>query len=240
MKYLHWNEKIVTDFSDRNVSDMYSCGYVFNRLGKGVMHQTRSLRIDLKKFRLSSENRRIIRKGESVVIEKSPIPYENYNWKIAKMAKSFYEKKVGSSFSANKIKELIASDQGFNTLLIFKEGNYSNEKVEKGEDKNGFANMNFTNNIPHGYAISYENPSMIHYSYPFYDLEQAPKDMGLIMMNKVIVDAKSRGLSYVYLGSLQRPTDTYKLQFEGLEWFDGKAWSDDIEKVKKILNQADK
>ena len=78
---------------------------------------------------------------------------------------------------------------------------------------------------------------MLHYCYPFYDLEKAPKDMGLIMMIKAIADAKSRGLSYVYLGSLQRPTDTYKLQFEGIEWFDGKVWKMDVGEVKEILSK---
>jgi arginyl-tRNA--protein-N-Asp/Glu arginylyltransferase len=56
--------------------------------------------------------------------------------------------------------------------------------------------------------------------------------MGLGMMTKAIQWAKENGLKYVYLGSLQRPTDTYKLQFSGLEWFDGKEWSTDLEKVK--------
>ncbi len=50
-----------------------------------------------------------------------------------------------------------------------------------------------------------------------------------------MVWAKEKGLKYVYLGSLQRPGDGYKLQFEGLEWFDGKEWSTDLEKVKMTL-----
>lgn len=232
MKYLQWNEKAISDFSDNNISDMYHHGYVFTRLGKGVMHQTRSVRIDLAKFEPSSENRRVNRKGESVSIEKCPIPYADYSWEIAKMAKAFYEIKADSAFSANKIKELITSNQNFNTLLIFQE--------DISESAGNSIDGENPQNVPHGYAICYENSSMLHYSYPFYDLETAPKDMGLIMMNKVIADAKSRGLSYLYLGSLQRPTDTYKLQFEGLEWFDGKEWSSDIEKVKEILGSVSK
>jgi arginyl-tRNA--protein-N-Asp/Glu arginylyltransferase len=215
MAYLHWNEKTINDSSEKNISDMYNRGYVFTRLGKGVMQQTRSVRIDLKKFKTSSENRRILRKGESVTIEKNSIPYKDYGWEIAKMAKVFYEKKADGSFSANKIKELITSNQNSNAFLTFKE-----------------------NNTPRGYAICYENSSILHYSYPFYDLEKAPKDMGLIMMTKAIADAKSRGLSYVYLGSLQRPADTYKLQFAGLEWYDGKEWTNDIKIIKEILSSA--
>ena len=76
---------------------------------------------------------------------------------------------------------------------------------------------------------------MMHYCYPFYDLEKAQKDMGLIMMTKTIAEAKIQGLKYVYLGSLQRPSDVYKLQFSGIEWFDGKEWKSDVEEVKRVL-----
>ena len=58
------------------------------------------------------------------------------------------------------------------------------------------------------------------------------------MMIRAIEWAKQSGKRYVYLGSLQRPSDTYKLQFEGLEWFDGKEWKTDLEEVKKVLASA--
>ncbi len=173
------------------------------------MHQTRSARIDLSKFEISSENRRILRKGEEIMIDRHSIPFSRYTWEIGKMAKDFYNKKADGAFSANKIKEIITIRHNFTTLLTF-------------------SNL--------GFAICYENNHMLHYSYPFYDLEKSPKDMGLIMMTKTISEAKMRGLKYVYLGSLQRHNDTYKLQFSGIEWFDGKIWSNDSEKVKIILN----
>lgn len=211
--YLAWDRKTITDFSEKFVTEMYDRGYVFTRIEKGTMHQTRSVRINLKKFQLSSENRRILRKGEQVTKTSAAIPYADYSWNIAKMAKDFYDKKSDHAFSANKIKELLVEGVNFNTLLSFSE-----------------------QNTVHGYAICYENSSMIHYSYPFYDIEHAPKDMGLIMMTKVINDAQGRNLSYIYLGSLQRANDTYKLQFEGLEWFDGKKWSSDESEVREILS----
>jgi len=59
-------------------------------------------------------------------------------------------------------------------------------------------------------------------------------------MIRAIMFAKKSNLKYIYLGSLQRSSDTYKLQFTGLEWFNGGEacsgkWSSDIEKVKEIL-----
>ena len=55
------------------------------------------------------------------------------------------------------------------------------------------------------------------------------------MMLKAIIFAKEKGLKYFYMGSLQRPTDVYKLQFEGLEWFDGDKWDNDLKKAKDVI-----
>ncbi|MEK7641447.1 MAG: hypothetical protein AAB365_00470 [Patescibacteria group bacterium] len=219
--YLHWDEKTITDFTDTNISSMYDRGYVFTRIGKGVMQQTRSVRIDLSKFELSSENRRILKKTADVQVTPESIPYQKYHWEIGKLAKDFYSTKFGdgiaSVVSAAKIKELLTdgAKSNFNELLVYTQ-----------------------NQIPAGYTICYENEHMVHYSYPFYDLTTSPKDMGLGMMIKVIDWAKTNGLKYIYLGSLQRPTDTYKLQFKGLEWFDGTTWSQDEERVRTILESA--
>ena len=62
--------------------------------------------------------------------------------------------------------------------------------------------------------------------------------MGLAMMIMAVQYAKENGLKYIYLGSLQRSSDTYKLQFKGLEWFNGKAWQTDLEEAKKILKSV--
>ncbi len=220
MPYLHWDEQTITDLSEKAVADMYARGYVFTRKGKGVMQQTRSCRIDLSKFELSSENRRIIKKTDDLSIGSAGLPLTYYSFEIAKMGKDFYEQKFGEKImSANKIKEILTNPikSNFNTLLNFAPS---------------------TTAI--GYAICYKNVELLHYSYPFYDLRISNKDMGLGMMICAIRFAKDNGLKYIYLGSLQRPGDTYKLQFAGLEWFDGGPagsgkWQTDVTPLKDIL-----
>lgn len=222
MKYLYWDEKTITDFSEDNITGMYETGYVFTRIGKGVMQRTRSARIDLNKFQLSSENRRVLKKVDNVdgigFMESIVLPMPEYDWKIGKIAKDFYDAKFGVGvMSAQKIKELTSDStkSNFNGLFRY---------VSKEHDL--------------GYAIFYSNDNIAHYSYPFYDLKLSPKDMGLGMMIMAIQWAKDKGKKYIYLGSLQRPSDVYKLQFEGLEWFDGKEWRTDLEAVKKILAES--
>lgn len=219
MKYLHFKEETVTDFSAENISKKYDNGFVFTRINKGVMHQTRSVRIDLKKFELSSENRRILKKisPEITAVETLPLPLRDYDWKIGKLAKDFYDTKFGVGvMSAQKVKEMLVdgTKSNFNSFKLY-------------SSKEGVV----------GYVICYENKNMLHYSYPFYLLDRAPKDMGLGMMTVAIEQAQKEGKEHIYLGSLQRPTDTYKLQFLGLEWFDGKEWNTDIEEVKIELKK---
>ena len=210
MKYLNWKEEKIINFTEENISKMYNNGFVFTRLEKGIMQQTRSIRVNLDKFELSSENRRILRKGENISVKENSIPYLEYTWEIGKLAKDFYNIKAAGAFSANKIKELITTDHNFNKLLSFSDN---------------------------GYAICYKNSQILHYCYPFYDLEKSAKDMGLIMMTKIIDKAKENKLKYVYLGSMQRQNDIYKLQFSGIEWFDGEKWTDDISEIKRIIKE---
>jgi arginyl-tRNA--protein-N-Asp/Glu arginylyltransferase len=217
MEYLHWSEQTITDFSPEKITTLYERGYVFTRKGKGIMQQTRSCRIDLSKFELSSENRRILKKTTDIAFRAEPLPYAAYSFTIGKLAKDFYTTKFGDgTLSANKMKEMVtdAAKSNFNRLLIY---------------MNGVG--------PAGYTICYENDVMLHYSFPFYDLAIAPKDMGMGMMVRAIQYAEERGMKYIYLGSLQRPSDTYKFQFAGLEWFDGgpngtNTWRADTESLK--------
>ncbi|MDO8499338.1 MAG: hypothetical protein Q7S66_01610 [bacterium] len=217
--YLSWDEKIITDWSDANINTLYDQGYIFTRVGRGAMNQTRSVRVDLSKFELSSENRRILKKTEEIKLNTSPLPYANYDWSIAKLGKDFYATKFGEkTFSANKIKELLTNEKTSNFNLLF---TYSVIPAKAGIQA-------------YGYTICCETAGLLHYCYPFYDLNQSPKDMGLAMMLRAIIWAKEQNKKYIYLGSFSRPTDTYKLQFFGLEWFDGKSWQMDTAVLKNI------
>ena len=164
--YLSWAEKIITDFDDESIEKMYDDGFVFTRVGRGIMNQTRSLRIDLEKFELSSENRRILSKTEELNLSTQTIPYTEYDWTIHKMGKEFYETKFGEkTFSAQKIKELITDKDksNFNKLFVY---NKDNQNI--------------------GYCIVLETKNTLHYCYPFYDLESNYQNIGMGMMLKTI------------------------------------------------------
>jgi arginyl-tRNA--protein-N-Asp/Glu arginylyltransferase len=223
MEYLHWDEQTIpAGASAAEIAAMYERGYVFTRKGRGIMQQTRSCRIDLSKFELSSENRRILKKTADITLSGSELPYPAYDFTIGKLAKDFYTTKFGDgTLSANKMKEMMTdpTKSNFNCLFAYS---------LVGQPK------------PVGYCVCYTSDAIHHYSFPFYDLTHAPKDMGMGMMIRAIEASQKLGHRYIYLGSLQRPSDTYKFQFAGFEWFDGgpngtNAWRTDTDPLKQTL-----
>lgn len=243
--YKSYDQTIIEDISEAKVESMYSKGYVFTRLAKGVMEQIRSMRIKLSGFEFNSENRRILRKTEILNIKtiNLPIPLENYDYHIHKIGKDFYKARNNGEdvFSASKIRELVVdeSKSNFNVLLKF-------THIETKEII--------------GYAICHETENILHYAYPFYNLSIDYKNLGMGMILSAIsyklkatlnVQSADRPIksnlkynpqtsnleykSYFYLGSLHDEKSKYKLQFNNIEWWDGDYWSKDVEKVKKLL-----
>lgn len=219
--YLATDQKTIDFNNQKLVSEMYNNGFVFTRLGKGIMQQTRSLRINLDKFELSSENRRILRKTESLSYNAKTIPYEGYTWEIHKLGKDYYSTKFGdSTMSASKIKELFTDSNISNMNLAFE---YIYEQASC------------------GYCLCYQNEDLLHYSYPFYDLNLTKdySNLGMGMMLKAILWSFENNHEYLYLGSVVAKESLYKLQFKGLEWFntETKSWSEDLEALKNLILQ---
>ena len=208
--YQYFEKKVMTKGED--ITNLYDKGYVFTRVGVGEMHKIQGIRIDINQFVLTSENRRILRKISDIEYFVKPLPYTDYTYIIQKMGTDFYKSKFGSGiFSAYKIKELFTKEDNLNFNYVF-------------EFKKGKKSV--------GYAISFMNRDIIHYSYPFYDLSLNRKDIGLGMMTRVLEYAKENSKKYVYLGSINKKEALYKLQFKGAEWFDGIKWSNDLEILK--------
>lgn len=215
--YLAWQTVKISDFTPDIITEKYQQGFVFVRTDKGEMQQTRSVRVDLDKFQLSSENRRVLKKTEKLQLQEIalPIAENDYSWEIHKLGKEFYQDKFGEKlFSANKIKQLVTEEANSNFNLLLR---YLEE----------------INTV--GYCIAYDNTDIIHYAYPFYNFHKYNNNYGMGMMLRAVIRAQEQGKKFIYLGSATEPADKYKLQFSGLEWFDEHAWSQDVEALKNIL-----
>lgn len=221
MAYINFGEKHIDIKNDLEVAEAFNTGYVLTRIGKGRMNRVRSLRVNIKEFNLSSENRRILRKF-SDTISISLIPISEIDYRLLKLVKDFYETKFGKGiFSSQKAKKLLTSEDNFNSLIKYSQGITDN-----------FDEIN-------GFVISYISSitKIIHYAYPFYKLELINTSFGMYMMTKLVEYAKLNNFKYVYLGSVHNKEALYKLQFLGLEWWDEKnnLWSNDLKELKERI-----
>lgn len=217
VSYYKTNQVNIKDFSSKSIEKYYNDGYVFTRIDKGVMNQTRSLRVNMDEFELTSENKRILKHTEALDMIASDLPLDegSYSWEIPKLAKNFYDKKFQKKiFSSNKMKELltIPEKSNFNLLLSY---NQAEKQV--------------------GYCVCFKTEEILHYAYPFYDFENFSNNYGMSMMIRAINYSIKLKQKYTYLGSVTRKQDKYKLQFKGLEWFNGISWESDLKKLKELL-----
>lgn len=207
--------------TESDIEKAYSKGFLFTRTGKNELIETISLRVNLQEFKQSSENRRILNKGNSFDLKTEVLPYNKYSWKIHALGKKYYRAVTGTdTFSASRIKTLFTdtTQSNFNFLFTFSNTISSKEII--------------------GYVLCYKNSNILHYSYPFYELENpVKKDLGLIMINKAINWSVENKLKYFYLGSVTSSKAFYKLQFNALEWWDyqNAMWSKDLEKLKLLV-----
>ncbi len=196
------------------ISKIYNLGFLPTRIEKDLFYLARNVRIDLKKFEPTSENRRVLKKTQGLELENIKLKNIDYEYSIGNVALEYFKEKFGRKIiSTQKLKWLFES--GFFTNLI--KYTKANEEV--------------------GYCITMESDNLLHYAYPFYKKEFLNTNIGIGMMLKAIIHAKEENKQYIYLGTTYTKDSLYKLQFKGLEWFNGQVWDNDIEKLKELIKK---
>lgn len=194
---------------------IYNNGFLPMRNKPNLYYLSRSLRVDLNKFELSSENRRILGKTEGILASLIPLSEFDYNFEVQKFCKDYSDKKLGGVFSTQDIKSIFL-DQVYNHVLVFKDTS-SNQKVV-------------------GYAVCFIEGKFCQYAYAFYDLDYIKENLGARMMLEALLLGKKNEQDYVYLGTCYEEHALYKTEFKGIEFFNGFQWSDNLSELKELIN----
>src|SRR3989344_5103891 len=118
--YKFSDEKTVKNPSEENIDALYKEGFVATRLGKEKFQQIKSLRVRLNDFKLSSENRRVLKNNKDIEVLVKELPLENYSWQIGKLGLDFYTKKFGKNImTANKLRELFTDPEQSSMNIAF-------------------------------------------------------------------------------------------------------------------------
>jgi arginyl-tRNA--protein-N-Asp/Glu arginylyltransferase len=196
---------------------LFSAGFLPSSRQLDRFYLCRHLRVQLDKFEPSSENRRILRKGEGITVKLVPRPEFDYTPARREFCQRYTDAKFGASGMSDERLDSLFNSPVTTHLLVFTETATGAEV---------------------GLATLYvAGDRMAFYYYAFYDLAYANRSLGMFMMTSAVELFAARGCQQLYLGSCYAESALYKTQFTGAEFFNGWRWSDNLEELKFILRR---
>ena len=196
---------------------MFQRGFLPSSRQLDRFYLCRHVRVNLKSFSPSSENRRILRKGEA--IEVRLLPRQDFDFSPAwqDFCLRYAEAKFGAAVMSRERLLQLFSSPIVSHLLLYRD-----------RDRD----------LDVGLATLYcEAPAMAFYYYAFYDLDYFRRNLGMVMMTRAVSRMQQHGLEYIYLGSCYSRNALYKTQFSGAEFFNGFCWSGDLRQLKALIER---
>ncbi|HVY69743.1 MAG TPA: hypothetical protein VHH73_07415 [Verrucomicrobiae bacterium] len=177
----------------------------------------RQLRVPLAQFSPSSENRRILRKGEGARIELIPGAQFDFSAERRARWRAFADERFGENVMSERRLDNLLAGGVITHVLHYTEAATGREL---------------------GDALMYvEEPAMAFYFYAFYDLEWFQRNLGMFMMTGALRFFRERGLGHLYLGTCYSQRALYKTQFPGIQFFNGFRWSGDLAELKYMITR---
>jgi hypothetical protein len=173
----------------------------------------------LEKFTPSSENRRILRKGEGITCQLVPRATFDYTPARRQFFKTYADIKFGKDVMSFERLDALFASPIISHLLLFTDARTG---VEVGTA-----------------TLYVEGGELAYYYYAFYDLNYYARNLGMFMMTSAVARFAKTGFRFLYLGTCYSRNALYKTQFAGAEFFNGFRWSDNLEELKYLLRREE-
>jgi arginyl-tRNA--protein-N-Asp/Glu arginylyltransferase len=206
--------------SGETPADIFNAGFLPSSRNLDRFYLCRHVRVDLGKFKPSSENRRILRKGADIEVKLVPRDKFDYTPERRQFYKNYADIKFGKDIMSFERLDSLFDSPIISHLLVFTDAKNGNEI---------------------GAATLYiEGRELAYYYYAFYDLNYYSRNLGMFMMTSAVALFAERGFKHLYLGTCYSQTALYKTQFAGAEFFTGFRWSGDLDELKFIIRRDKK
>ena len=177
----------------------------------------RQIRIDLKRFVPSSENRRILRKGEG--IEFTLLERDRFDWTPSRRALclEYASRRWSNPPSPERIDRIFHSALTTH-VVIFRD----------------------TTGKEIGLVSLFRDGGTWFYSNAFYEPDNPLKSLGGFLMTETVQRLADLGMEFLHLGTCYSRSALYKTQFDGVEFFNGNRWSADLGELKHLIDRQEK
>ena len=200
-------------------SDLFDQGFLPSSRELDRFYLCRQVRVALKEFEISSENRRILRKGSGLSAELIPRTNFEFTTKRRDFYKTYADIRFGKDVMSYERLDALFSSPITSHVLQFTDSRTHAER---------------------GTATLYMEGGMAYYYYAFYDLNYYASNLGMHMMTTAVELFRKNGLQHLYLGSCYTQNALYKTQFAGAEFFNGVRWSQNMDELKYLISREKK
>ena len=202
---------------DETAADIFNQGFLPSSRSLDRFYLCRQVRIDLRQYRPSSENRRVLRKGGGIDARLIPRGEFEYTPQRREFYKNYADIKFGKGTMSYERLDSLFGGRITSDILVFTD-------TQSGAEV--------------GAVTLYVEPgAMGYYYYAFYDLNYYSRNLGMYMMTSAVGLFAERGFNFLYLGSCYLTNALYKTQFTGAQFFNGVRWSENIEELKYLLQR---
>lgn len=197
--------------------DLFQHGFLPSSRELDRFYLCRQVRVALAKYRPSSENRRISRKGDGIAVTLVPRAGFDYTGQRREFYKTYADIKFGKDVMSYDRLDALFTGKITSHVLVFTD-------TETGAEI--------------GTATLYLEPERVaYYYYAFYDLNYYSRNLGMHMMTSAVALFAEGGYQFLYLGSCYSENALYKTQFSGAEFFNGVRWSANLDELKYLIRR---
>jgi arginyl-tRNA--protein-N-Asp/Glu arginylyltransferase len=197
--------------------DLFQHGFLPSSRDLDRFYLCRQVRVNLRKYQPSSENRRILRKGEGIDVKLVSRAEFDYSPARREFYKTYADIKFGKDIMSWERLDSLFAGKITSHVLVFIDSSTAAEV---------------------GTVTVYVEPGRLaYYYYAFYDLNYYSRNLGMHMMTAAAGLFKDRGFQDLYLGSCYSQNALYKTQFAGAEFFNGFRWSANLEELKYLIRR---
>lgn len=201
-------------------ADIFNAGFLPSSRYLDRFYLCRQVRVNLTRFKPSSENRRILRKGEGIGLKLVPRSEYDYTPERRQFFKTYADIKFGKDIMTFERLDGLFSAPIISHILVF-------------------TDLKTTAEV--GAATVYlEGKELAFYYYAFYDLNYYARNLGMFMMTSAAAHFAEQGVKHLYLGTCYSQNALYKTQFAGSQFFNGFRWSDNLDELKFIIRRDKK
>lgn len=196
---------------------LFDCGFLPSSRELDRFYLCRQVRVQLKGYAPSSENRRILRKGEG--LRAQLIPRAEFDYTPARRAfyRAYAETRFGPKTMSEQRLDSLFRSRVVSHVLVFTDQSTGSEVG--------------------AVTLYLEHPGLAYYYYAFYDLQHPCRSLGMFMMTTAVGWFAEQGFQQLYLGSCYSRNALYKTQFAGAEFFNGVRWSANVEELKYLIRR---